>query len=66
MAVLGEVIQSEELMKLAKIVKQCRIDEPKRFRLADRDPAERFGLSIRHCLTILASFIGSSRCVTPI
>lgn len=32
-------------MKLAKIVKQCRIDKPERFRLADHDPAERFGLS---------------------
>jgi len=32
-------------MKLAKIVKQCRIDKPRRFRLADYDPAERFGLS---------------------
>ena len=32
-------------MKLAKIVKQCRIDRPQRFRLADHDPAERFGLS---------------------
>jgi len=32
-------------MKLAKIVKRCRIDEPEHFRLADHDPAERFGLS---------------------
>ena len=32
-------------MKLAKIVKQCRIDKPERFRLADHDPAQRFGLS---------------------
>ncbi len=32
-------------MKLAKIVKQCRIDKPERFKLADHDPAERFGLS---------------------
>ena len=32
-------------MKLAKIVKQCRIDKPERFRLADHDHAERFGLS---------------------
>src|SRR5208337_1659095 len=32
-------------MKLAKIVKQCRIDKPTRFRLADHDPAERFGLT---------------------
>ena len=31
--------------KLAKIVKQCRIDKPQHFRLADYDPAERFGLS---------------------
>src|ERR1700692_3753435 len=32
-------------MKLAKIVKQCRIDKPRHFKLADHDPAERFGLS---------------------
>jgi PPK2 family polyphosphate:nucleotide phosphotransferase len=31
-------------MKLAKIVKQCRIDKPRHFKLADCDPAERFGL----------------------
>jgi hypothetical protein len=28
-----------------KIVKQCRIDNPKHFKLDDHDPAERFGLS---------------------
>jgi PPK2 family polyphosphate:nucleotide phosphotransferase len=32
-------------MKLATIVKQCRVDKPEHFRLADHDPAERFGLS---------------------
>jgi len=32
-------------MKLAKIVKRCRIDKPGRFRFADHDPAESFGLS---------------------
>jgi PPK2 family polyphosphate:nucleotide phosphotransferase len=32
-------------MKLAKIVTRCRIDRPERFKLADHDPAERFGLS---------------------
>ena len=32
-------------MKLAKIVKQCRIDKPDKFKLADFDPAETFGLS---------------------
>ena len=31
-------------MKLAKIVKHCRIDKPQHFRLADHDPSERFGL----------------------
>jgi PPK2 family polyphosphate:nucleotide phosphotransferase len=31
-------------MKLAKIVKRCRIDKPGHFRIADYDPAERFGL----------------------
>jgi PPK2 family polyphosphate:nucleotide phosphotransferase len=31
-------------MKLAKIVKRCRVDEPEHFRLADHDPSERFGL----------------------
>jgi PPK2 family polyphosphate:nucleotide phosphotransferase len=32
-------------MKLARIVKQCRIDKPQHFKLADHDPAECFGLS---------------------
>ena len=32
-------------MKLAKIVKHCRIDKPEKFKLADVDPAETFGLS---------------------
>jgi len=32
-------------MKLAKIVKHCRIDKPRHFKLADHDPAESFGLS---------------------
>ena len=31
-------------MKLAKIVKHCRIDKPGKFKLADFDPAETFGL----------------------
>ena len=32
-------------MKLAKIIKHCRIDKPEKFKLADFDPAETFGLS---------------------
>ena len=32
-------------MKLAKIVNHCRIDKPRKFTLADFDPAECFGLS---------------------
>jgi PPK2 family polyphosphate:nucleotide phosphotransferase len=32
-------------MKLAEIVKRCRIDKPEAFKFADHDPAERFGLS---------------------
>jgi PPK2 family polyphosphate:nucleotide phosphotransferase len=32
-------------MKLDKVVKHCRIDKPAKFKLADHDPAERFGLS---------------------
>jgi PPK2 family polyphosphate:nucleotide phosphotransferase len=32
-------------MKFAKILKHCRIDKPRHFKLADHDPAERFGLS---------------------
>jgi PPK2 family polyphosphate:nucleotide phosphotransferase len=32
-------------VKLAKIVKQCRIDNPRHFKLSDYDPAECFGLS---------------------
>jgi PPK2 family polyphosphate:nucleotide phosphotransferase len=35
----------EAAMKLGKIVKACRIDKPARFRLADHDPAETFGIS---------------------
>jgi PPK2 family polyphosphate:nucleotide phosphotransferase len=43
-------------MKLAKIIKQCRIDKPDEFKLADYDPAECFGLStdITDVRTILA------------
>jgi PPK2 family polyphosphate:nucleotide phosphotransferase len=33
-------------MKLAKIVKHCRVGKSARFRLADCDPAETFGLAI--------------------
>jgi len=33
-------------MKLAKILKACRVDKPGRFRLADCDAAENFGLDI--------------------
>ena len=32
-------------MNFTKIVKQCRIDKPRHFKLADYDPAERYGLS---------------------
>ncbi|MBO0715811.1 MAG: polyphosphate kinase 2 family protein [Rhizobiales bacterium] len=32
-------------MKLAKIVKHCRIDKPGKFKLADFDPADTFGLA---------------------
>ncbi len=43
-------------MKLAKIVKHCRIDKPGRFRVADHDPAQRFGLStdIKDVASVLA------------
>jgi hypothetical protein len=34
-------------MKLAKIIKHCRIDKPEKFKLADFDPAEAFGLPSR-------------------
>jgi PPK2 family polyphosphate:nucleotide phosphotransferase len=46
-------------MKLAKIVKQCRIDKPQHFELADHDPAECFGLStdIKDVRPILADGI---------
>ncbi len=33
-------------MKLDKIIRRCRIDKPEKFRLADHDPAETFGLDI--------------------
>jgi PPK2 family polyphosphate:nucleotide phosphotransferase len=36
----------EAEMKLAKILKHCRVSKPGRFRLADCDPAETFGLAI--------------------
>ncbi len=47
-------------MKLAKIVKHCRVDKPQHFKLADHDPAERFGLStdIKDVRPILAEGIG--------
>jgi PPK2 family polyphosphate:nucleotide phosphotransferase len=47
-------------MKLAKIVTACRISKPGRFRLADHDPAETFGLSAEpdEVKTILADGIG--------
>ncbi len=32
-------------VNFAKIVRQCRVDKPGRFKLAEHDPAERFGLS---------------------
>jgi PPK2 family polyphosphate:nucleotide phosphotransferase len=47
-------------MKFAKIVKRCRIDKPEAFKLADHDPAERFGLStdIEDVRPILARDVG--------
>ncbi len=44
-------------MKFTKILRHCRIDKPQRFRLADHDPAERFGLSTdaEHVQPILAA-----------
>jgi PPK2 family polyphosphate:nucleotide phosphotransferase len=44
-------------MKFAKIVKHCRIDKPEKFKLADFDPAECFGLStdIEEVRAILAN-----------
>jgi PPK2 family polyphosphate:nucleotide phosphotransferase len=46
-------------MKFAKIVKHCRVDKPQHFKLADHDPAERFGLSahIKDVTPILADGI---------
>jgi PPK2 family polyphosphate:nucleotide phosphotransferase len=34
------------MMKLAKILKHCRVDRPAHFRLDDCDPAEHFGLAL--------------------
>ena len=47
-------------MKLAKILKACRVDKPEHFRLADHDPAETFGMStdIENVKPILADGIG--------
>ena len=44
-------------MKLAKIIKRCRIDKPEKFKLADFDPAETFGLptDIEQVRAILAN-----------
>ena len=39
--------RNQVAMKFAKIVKHCRIDKPRHFKLADHDPAESFGLSTR-------------------
>jgi PPK2 family polyphosphate:nucleotide phosphotransferase len=33
-------------MKLAKVLKHCRIAKPERFRIADHDPGETFGLAV--------------------
>ncbi len=46
-------------MQHSKILKLCRVDKPHRFRLADYDPAERFGLStdISNVKSILADGI---------
>jgi len=54
---------SEAAMKIPKIVKACRIDKPKHFRLADHDPAERFGLStdIEEVKPVLADAIARLR-----
>jgi PPK2 family polyphosphate:nucleotide phosphotransferase len=38
--------RSEANMKVGKIIKHCRIDKPRHFRLADCDPAETFGLAL--------------------
>jgi PPK2 family polyphosphate:nucleotide phosphotransferase len=38
-------VDGKVAMKFAKIVKACRIDSPRHFKLADYDPAECFGLS---------------------
>ena len=47
-------------MKLAKIVKHCRIDKPDKFKLADFDPADSFGLptDIEEVRPILADGVG--------
>ena len=47
-------------MKLAKILKVCRVDKPEHFRLADHDPSETFGMStdIDNVKPILADGIG--------
>jgi PPK2 family polyphosphate:nucleotide phosphotransferase len=47
-------------MKLDKIAKQCRVDKPSHFKLADHDPAETFGLStdIEKVRPLLAKGIG--------
>jgi PPK2 family polyphosphate:nucleotide phosphotransferase len=46
-------------MKFAKILKHCRVDKPRHFKLANHDPAERFGLAtdIENVKPILADGI---------
>jgi PPK2 family polyphosphate:nucleotide phosphotransferase len=55
----GNGESGDPAMKLAKILKHCRIDKPQHFKLADHDPAERFGLStdIKDVRPILADGI---------
>jgi PPK2 family polyphosphate:nucleotide phosphotransferase len=47
-------------MNLAKIIKHCRIDKPDKFKLADFDPADSFGLptDIEEVRPILADGVG--------
>jgi PPK2 family polyphosphate:nucleotide phosphotransferase len=56
---LYAIASKEVAMKLAKILKTCRVDKPQHFRLADSDPAETFGLStnIEDVKSILADGI---------
>ena len=39
-------------MKATKLISHLRVDKPERFRLADRNPADSFGLDVENPLSV--------------